>query len=73
MKKGVYWFSFLSEKEQKEYRINCEHGDEDFHKIMDEEFSCFNYFIAQGFWWDETPQGNDYWAEISERHKDEKV
>jgi hypothetical protein len=31
MKTGIYWFAFLSEKEQAEFRINCD----DFHEYMD--------------------------------------
>jgi hypothetical protein len=27
----------------------------------------FEYFITLAFWYDETPQGHDYWMEICKR------
>jgi hypothetical protein len=59
-----YWFKFLSETEQKEFRENI-NVDWDFLKDYQEE--DFENFIACGFIWEGTPQGNDYWREISER------
>jgi hypothetical protein len=63
MKTGIYWFAFLSEQEQKEFRINCD----DFYEYMDSEIESFYYFILKAFDWIDTPQGNDYWSEISNR------
>jgi hypothetical protein len=71
MKKGIYWFAYLSEKEQKEFRENCKDFHEYmcnyFHEYMDSEMGCFRFFISLAFDWIDTPQGNDYWSEISNR------
>ena len=67
MKKGSYWFSFLSEKEQKEFRENVKNAGVDFSDLMNEEYRLFEYFITLSFWYDETPQGNKYWYEIAKR------
>lgn len=63
MKTGIYWFAFLSEKEQKEFRANCA----DFHEYIEIEYFSFRAFIALAFDWIDTPQGTDYWREISKR------
>ena len=63
MKTGIYWFSFLSEKEQAEFRENCD----DFHEYIQIESFSFRAFIALDFDWIDTPQGQDYWLEISNR------
>jgi hypothetical protein len=63
MKKGIYWFAFLSEQEQREFRINCD----DFYEYMDSEIGCFRFFIGSAFDWIDTPQGQGYWREISKR------
>lgn len=63
MKKGIYWFAFLSEQEQKEFRANCEN----FHEYMDSEIESFRDFICFAFDWIDTLQGQDYWREISKR------
>jgi hypothetical protein len=34
---------------------------------MDSEIESFYYFILKAFDWIDTPQGNDYWSEISNR------
>ena len=63
MKNGSYWFSFLSEKEQAEFRENCD----DFHELINNEYRLFEYFMTLSFWFDETPQGHDYWWAILKR------
>jgi hypothetical protein len=63
MKKGIYWFSFLNEKEQTEFRENCE----DFHLYISMEYLNFKSFITNAFDWIETKQGNDYWYLIYNR------
>lgn len=66
MRKCSYWFSLLSEKEQKEYKVNVGVGvDWDF--IMEHEEPNFENFIGCAFIWEYTPQGHDYWFEISKR------
>jgi hypothetical protein len=68
MKKGSYWFSFLSEKEQKEFRENVKKVDDNFTELMNNEYSSFEFFITNSFWYDGTPQGSAYWYEISNRN-----
>jgi hypothetical protein len=63
MKKGIEWFAYLSEQEQKEFRENCK----DFHEYIKIEYFSFRAFISLSFDWIDTPQGNDYWMEISNR------
>lgn len=62
MKKGSEWFKLLSEKEQQEFKENCI----DFELIM-KTICDFSMFIEMAFAWNTTPQGANYWCEISER------
>jgi hypothetical protein len=64
MKTGLEWFNFLSENEQEEFRSNAK----SFNKyLMKREFSSFRNFIRLSFTWKNTPQGHQYWKEISIR------
>ena len=71
MKKGSYWFSFLSEQEQKEFRENVKNvknaENRNFSDLINEEYRLFEYFMSSAFWFDETPQGHDYWWSILKR------
>jgi hypothetical protein len=62
-----YWFKFLSETEQKEYKANVENAKLDWDWLLEHEENNFQSFIRCGFTWKGTPQGNDYWFEISKR------
>lgn len=68
MKKGSYWFSFLSEKEQKEFRENCELQENDLNFKMRCGYRSFEQFILGSFNWHETSQGIKYWSKISKRN-----
>jgi hypothetical protein len=68
MKKGSYWFSFLSEKEQKEFRENCDNTQYNFETQTNWENEKFWWFISGAFMFDKTPQGHSYWEEISNRN-----
>jgi hypothetical protein len=68
MKKGSYWFSFLSEKEQKEFRENCEIQDFDFIEIINDIYESFEVFILSCFHCMSSEQGGGYWFEISNRN-----
>jgi hypothetical protein len=63
MKTGIYWFAYLSEQEQKEFRENCK----DFHEDIALEYFSFRAFISLAFDWIDTQQGHEYWMEISKR------
>lgn len=67
MKKGSYWFSFLSEKEQKEFRENVKNAENNFPELMNDEYRLFEHFMTLAFWFDYTPQGHDYWWTILKR------
>jgi hypothetical protein len=64
MRKCSYWFSLLSEKEQKEYKENAK---SQFDFIMEHAEEDFAGFIGGGFIWEGTPQGHKYWSKISQR------
>jgi hypothetical protein len=64
MRKCSYWFSLLSEIEQKEYKANI---NVSWDLLNEHEENDFESFILCGFIWEITPQGNDYWREISKR------
>lgn len=67
MKTGAYWFSFLTEKEQEEFKVNCD----EFNGIdMALDVESFEDFIHDYFIWKSTPQGYKYWHEISQRKTD---
>ena len=61
MKKGSYWFSFLSEVEQRNFRANCK----EFHEKMELEEESFYEFILGSFDWQASPEGLWYWDLIS--------
>ena len=63
MKKGIEWFAYLSEQEQKEFRENCEN----FHGYMMISWDCFYNFLLNSFDFIDTPQGDNYWGLISKR------
>lgn len=69
MKEGTYWFSKLSEQEQKEFKENVEKTLKGmaFENFVERTFITFSQFIMQGFYWRHTKQGFDYWVEISNR------
>lgn len=66
MKTGAYYFAKLSEKEQGEFRENCDN----FEWLINEEFESFNGFIEAAFFWRNTTQGYDYREEIANRKID---
>lgn len=65
MKTGEYWFHFLTEKEQEEFKGNV--SEHRFNYLMGNEEASFKYFISGAFTWDRTPQGFLYWNKISQR------
>ena len=67
MKKGSYWFSFLSEKEQKEFRENVQYYNDNFHELMELQFESIGYLISSSFVLASTEQGFKYWNEIYKR------
>ena len=67
MKTGAYWFKFLTDKEQEEFKVNC---GKYFNRILKHDFNKFSDFIYSSFMWDKTKQGGDYWSKISQRKTD---
>jgi hypothetical protein len=79
MKKGSYWFGFLSEKEQAEFKQNFLSRSESIPEFqifenpfetfcLDREFSSLREYVLFAFMWATTEQGFQYWCEISYRH-----
>jgi hypothetical protein len=63
MKKGSEWLKLLSEKEQQEFKENCIN----FEDKMNHNTKSFEWFLMEAFVWSNTPQGSEYWCEISDR------
>lgn len=62
------YYRKLSKKERRQFRLNCDADrDNTFIEAMNYDFSKFSDFIAGGFYWDKTPEGNSYWSKISNR------
>lgn len=72
MKTGQYYFDKLSEVEQKQFKENYSLNldVETFKEYLQDQHIDFEFFICEAFYWDETPQGQDYWVEISDRKVD---
>lgn len=64
MKKGSYWFAFLSEKEQNDFMENCKF----FSQAMQLKEKSFKQFMLSSFSWKKTKQGFIYWSIISNRN-----
>ncbi len=73
---GVQWLGRLSKEEQIVFcksRVNHRDGGAGSKRGMTIaqyllcEFDSFNDFIDQAFHWEKTPEGHEYWAEISLR------
>jgi hypothetical protein len=62
MKKGIEWFSLLTEEQQSKFRANV--GDR-FYGITEKDYKDFLTFLGGAFTWSESPEGNDYWVKIS--------
>ena len=69
MKTGAYWFKFLTDKEQEEFKLNCR-LDGRFDYVMEKEIDHFKRFLMLVFPWGATLQGFKYWHEISQRKTD---
>jgi hypothetical protein len=61
MKKGSYWFSLLTEKQQSEFRVNV--GDI-FYVMIEKDYKDFQTFLGGAFTWSESPEGGDYWGKV---------
>ena len=68
MKTGAYWFKFLTDKEQEEFKENL--TAKDFEIDMTLNFESFEEFISGAFLWKKTNQGDKYWKQISQRKTD---
>lgn len=66
MKTGAYWFKFLTDKEQEEFKVNSK-KEKCLIKNMNDKFESFDKFIYGSFIHANTPQDYNYWHEISQR------
>lgn len=69
MKTGQYYFEQLSKKEQKKFTENyaLNVGGQTLKEYLQDQYIDFELFICDAFYWYSTPQGYDYWEEISNR------
>jgi len=62
MKKGIEWFSLLTEEQQSKFRANTEKS---FHNLVDIEFISFFMFMFLCFPWESSKEGHDYWYKVA--------
>ena len=76
---GHYLLDLLTKEDQQRFKLNYEleyqefksgsYGDDcdlkSLEDYLDKTFSGLNYFLTSAFYWSSTPEGADYWSEIS--------
>ncbi len=84
MKRGAYWFKFLTEKEQEEFKENAiDYKGYGWYYYLTNHYRCssFHEFILRAFVWCDTKQEIDswnygyynfYWCEIANRFKEDE-
>lgn len=72
MKSNREWFTLLTDKEQEEFKRNCDDFDIDFEECLDMDSEDFEDFIAGAFVWSRTTQGCNYWKQIAESNREIK-
>jgi hypothetical protein len=65
MKKGSEWYQYLSDKEKMKFKSNC--FDTKFSGLMEDKYESFRSFIGSCFGWVTSPEGWEYWDDISKR------
>lgn len=69
--KGRVWFQYLSDIERERFKRNVENLTPCTHEqCMEMEYNSFFIFISRVFTWSDTPEGVDYWSNISSREID---
>lgn len=62
-KKGVEWFNDMPADLRLAYLANI--TDDQLDYVYNMQFENFASFLSKSFIWDRTPQGFDYWLEVS--------
>ena len=66
--KGRDWVQFLSDIEHERFKRNIELlTSHTYEECMEMECNSFYIFISGFFLWGDTPEGYNYWANISHR------
>lgn len=69
--KGRDWTKYLSDIERERFKRNIELLTPRTHEeCMEMEYNSFFIFISRVFTWSDTPEGADYWSNISYREID---
>jgi len=67
---GSFYFDMLSLEEQAKYAENTINNDKNMSKILGKKYFNFLHFISTPFDWAKTPEGVDYWLNISCSQRD---
>jgi hypothetical protein len=67
---GSFYFDMLSLEEQAKYAENAINNDKNMSKILGKKYFNFLHFISTPFDWVKTPEGVDYWLNISCSQRD---
>jgi hypothetical protein len=67
MKTGKEYYEMLSPKEKEQYMLNLLSQDKNEKHVMDQKYHSFDAFMNISFFWNDTPQGHEYWERISRR------
>jgi hypothetical protein len=65
MIKGIKWYVLLTDKEKMKFKANCE--EIKFNELMEDKYESFRRFIGSCFGWVTSPEGWEYWDDISLR------
>jgi hypothetical protein len=68
MKSNREWFTLLTDKEQAEFKRNCD----DFDTYMKGYSHDFNQFVASAFSFTHSPEGFNYWNMIQPKYTGNK-
>lgn len=67
MKKGEYFFQFLTDEEKVEFKKACEKELISFDHKMNRTYANFEHFMLVAFYWRTSTKGIQYWHKISLR------
>jgi len=67
MKTGQYFYDQLPTDIQQKFKANVikERGFMNFDMLMKFECNSMRYFIAAGFYWDDSNEGEYFWQDVS--------
>jgi hypothetical protein len=66
MMTGIECLNMLSYKVQVQFLKNLASQGKTISDILSSEFHNVSEFVSGNFFWDDTPEGSDYWIDIAE-------